>query len=182
MDFSPRDARTTMIIGVDPGDSTGAFIIDLYDHMRHPAHLTIEASQRYQGHPDDVLRALENELEAALLNQVTVIMAVERFTVMPNAGRMTQQTVPQQIIGRLEALAVKYEIESFRLQSPGDAKKFCSNAQLRQFNFWSTGKTVNRPDANDVNDAARHAVFALATTRASAYDALLRGSIPTQRS
>lgn len=171
-----------MIIGVDPGDSTGAFIIDLYHHGSGPSHYTIETDQRYQGHPDDVLRALENELEAALLNQVTVIIAVERFTVMPNAGRMTQQPVPQQIIGRLEALARKYEVEVFRLQSPGDAKKFCSNAQLRQFNFWSTGKTVNRPDANDVNDAARHAVLALAHTRASAYDELLLRSIPTQRS
>lgn len=170
-----------MIIGVDPGDSTGAFIIDLYHHGSGPSHYTIETSQRYQGPPYDVLHLLENELIAALENGVAVIMAVERFTVMPNAGRMTQQTVPQQVIGRLESLAVKYVVESFRLQSPGDAKKFCSNAQLRQFDFWSTGKTVDRPDANDVNDAARHAVLALATTRASAYDELLLRSIPTQR-
>lgn len=174
-----------MIVGVDPGDSTGAFIIDLYPYAAGPPNYVryvVEADHRYQGRPDDVLRALEVELEAALLNQVDVVLAVERFTVMPNAGRMTQQTVPQQVIGQLQALAEKYQVQTFRLQSPGDAKKFCSNAQLRQFNFWSTGKTVNRPDANDVNDAARHAVFALATTRASAYDELLRESIPTQRS
>lgn len=173
--------RTIMIIGVDPGDSTGVFIINLYHHGAGPSHYTIESDVRYQGRPDDVLRALENELEAARQNGVVIIMAVERFTVMPNAGRMTQQPVPQQIIGRLEALATRYQVETFRLQSPGDAKKFCSNMQLRQFGFWSTGKTVDKPDANDVNDAARHAVLVLAQTRASAYDELLRGSIPTQR-
>lgn len=174
-----------MIIGVDPGDSTGAFIIDLYAYTVGPPNYVryvVEADHRYQGRPDDVLRAIELELEAARQNGVIVIMAVERFTVMPNAGRMTQQNVPQQIIGRLEAMAERYQVETFRLQSPGDAKKFCSNTQLRQFAFWSTGKMVNCPDANDVNDAARHAVFALATTRASAYDELLLRSIPTQRS
>lgn len=171
-----------MIIGVDPGESTGMFIIDLYHHSVGPSHYTIKADQRYQGHPDDVLVALENELQAALLNQVVVIMAVERFTVMPNAGRMTQQPVPQRVIGQLQALAEKYEVKTFQLQAPGDAKKFCSNQQLRQFGFWSTGKMVDRPDANDVNDAARHAVLALATTRASAYDELLKTTIPAQRS
>lgn len=174
--------RSVMIIGVDPGESTGAFIIDLYLHCDGPLHYTIEANQRYQGHPDDVLVALENELQVALLSQVDVVMAVERFTVMPNVGRMTQQPVPQRVIGQLQALVEKYEVKTFVLQTPGDAKKFCSNAQLRQFGFWSTGKMVNRPDANDVNDAARHAVFALAFTRASAYDALLRRTIPAQRS
>lgn len=170
-----------MIIGVDPGESTGAFIIDLYDHRTYPSSYTIKAENRYQGPPDVVLNLLTTEIVAARANFVTVIMAVERFTVMPATARMTQQSTPQRVIGQLEALAVAFDVTDFHLQSPGDAKKFCSNAQLRQFGFWSTGKTVNCPDANDVNDAARHAVLALATTRATAYDALLLGSIPSQR-
>lgn len=171
-----------MIIGVDPGQSTGAFIIDLYPASSDPIEYRIEASSRYQGPPDDVLGKLTVELEAARQNLVKVVIAVERFTVMPATSRMSQQPVPQQVIGKLATLAATYAVDKFFTQSPGDAKKFCPNKQLRQFDFWSTGKTVSCPDANDVNDAARHAVLALATTRATAYDALLRRSIPTQRS
>lgn len=171
--------RTSLIIGVDPGQSTGAFLIDI--HPTTDGLYVIEAPNRYQGPPDEVLRALEVELRSAQDNLVSMIMAVERFTVMPNSGRMSQQPIPLQVIGQLETLATRYDA-AFMLQAPGDAKKFCSNAQLKQFGFWSTSKMVGCPDANDVNDAARHAVLALAKTRATTYDALLRATIPTQRS
>jgi hypothetical protein len=172
--------RSVMIIGVDPGESTGAFIIDLYPSLVDPPYV-IESSWRAQGPPENVLASLTTELEAARLNGVHVALAVERFTVMPATSRMTQQSTPQHVIGRLQTLASEYGA-TFLLQTPGDVKKMCSNAKLRQFGFWSTGKMVGCPDANDVNDAARHAVFALAFTRASAYDALLRRTIPAQRS
>lgn len=174
--------RTSLIIGVDPGQSTGAFLLDLYPTVDQlGSSYVIEAPNRYQGPPIEVLRALETELVAAQQNLVAVLIAVERFTVMPNVGRMSQQPVPLHVIGQLETLAERYDA-AFLLQSPGDAKKFCTNAQLRQFNLWTTPKMVGRPDANDVNDAARHALLALAKTRTTAYDALLRSSIPTQRS
>lgn len=175
-----KGERSVMIIGVDPGESTGAFIIDLYPSHVDPPYV-IEASWRAQGPPDEVLASITTELVAARREYVDVIMGVERFTVMPATSRMTQQSTPQRVIGQLQALADEYGA-TFLLQTPGDAKKFCLNAKLRQFGFWSTGKMVGCPDANDVNDAARHAVFALAFTHASAYDALLTRSIPTQRS
>jgi hypothetical protein len=168
-----------MVIGVDPGESTGAFIIDLYPSRIDPPYV-IEASWRAQGPPGEVLASLTTELEAARLNGVHAVLAVERFTVMPATSRMTQQSTPQQVIGQLQMLADEYGA-TFLLQAPGDAKKFCPNMKLHQFGFRSTGKMVSRPDANDVNDAARHAVLALARTRATAYEALLRRSIPAQR-
>lgn len=174
--------RTSLIIGVDPGQSTGAFLLDLYITMDQLGNsYVVESTHRYQGPPDEVLRALETELVAARDNLVTVLMAVERYTVMPNSGRMSQQPVPLQVIGQLEMLAERYDVRLI-LQAPGDAKKFCTNAQLRQFNLWTTPKMVGCPDANDVNDAARHALLALAKTHMAAYDVLLRSSIPTQRS
>lgn len=169
-----------MIIGVDPGESTGAFIIDLYPSLVDPPYV-IEATNRYQGPPGVVLERLETELEAARRALVVTIVAVERFTSLPSAGRMTHQPVPQQVVGQLEVLAERYGAE-FILQAPGDAKKFCSNDQLRRYNFWTTPKMVDQPDANDVNDAARHAVLALAKRRTTAYEVLLKLGIPTQRS
>lgn len=174
--------RTSLIIGVDPGQSTGAFLLDIYPLLDQLGRsYVVESTNRYQGPPEVVLSTLETELKAAHDNLVAILMAVERYTVMPNAGRMSQQPVPLQVIGQLETLARHYDA-AFILQAPGDAKKFCTNAQLRQFNLWTTPKMVNCPDANDVNDAARHALLALAKTRTTAYDVLLRSSIPTQRS
>lgn len=169
------------IFGVDPGLSLGLFGIKVPSVPLGATHLPLTRLVTYQGDATVGINTLKRELFAALMRGDELVVACERFTVMPNAGRMTQQTLPLELIGQVEALAAKYETK-FILQSPGDAKKFCSNTQLRQFNLWTSGKDVGHKDANDVNDAARHVIFALAKTRATAFDALLRSSIPTQRS
>lgn len=169
------------IFGVDPGLSLGLFGINVPPVPLGATHLPLTRLVTYQGDATIGIDTLERELLLAMKRGDQLVVACERFTVMPNSGRMSQQTLPLEIIGQVEALAIKYEAK-FILQAPGDAKKFCSNTQLRQFTLWTSGKDVGRKDANDVNDAARHVILALAKTRATAFDALLRSSIPTQRS
>lgn len=169
-----------IIFGVDPGLSLGLFGITVPPVPLGATYLPLTRLVTYQGDATIGISTLERELFLARKRENEVIIACERFTTLPSTGRMSQQTLPLEIIGQVEAHAMKYGVK-FVLQAPGDAKKFCTNAQLRQFNLWTTPKMVGQSDANDVNDAARHALLALAKTRMTAYDALLRSSIPTQR-
>lgn len=169
------------IFGVDPGLSLGLLGIRVPPVPLGATHLPLTRLVTYQGDAMIGIDTLERELLFAAKRGDELLVACERFTVMPNSGRMSQQTLPLELIGQVEAVATKYAAK-FVLQAPGDVKKFCSNERLRQYNLWTTPKIVDCRDANDVNDAARHVVFGLAGARATAFDALLRSSIPTQRS
>lgn len=153
------------VIGLDPGDSTGLFIII----VGPSSAIRFRASQ---GDPTSQLELLEHRLEAARAQDADAHIACERYTVSARTGKLTQQSTPQRVIGRVETLAEKFDA-TFTLQSPGDAKAFCSNELLRRIGFWSKPSDVGCRDANDVNDAARHAVLMLAKTRASVFDRLI---------
>jgi hypothetical protein len=152
-------APACWVIGVDPGRSAGVF--GLRNGL--PAGF-------YQGPPEGALAYLERLLEFVEPDGGDVLVAMERFT--GGSARHTRQTDAQQVVGAVIELAARYGIPVV-FQSPADAKSFTTNDFLRKLDLWVTPAEVGAPDADDVRDAARHALLCLATHRAQTYCRLL---------
>lgn len=154
--------RTTYALGVDPGPSTGLLVLRGDGLVIH----------RQQGTPSQVLDDLPLRLSFLCVPSTDVLVGCERY-VQDQSTHRTTQPVPLQVTGVVEQLARTYGW-LLRLQAPGDAKTLAPNSLLRDLGVWSTATQVEQRDADDVNDAARHALLVLATHRASLFDALLR--------
>jgi hypothetical protein len=152
-------APACWVIGVDPGTSVGVF------GLRNG--LMVGA---YQGTPEGALAYLGKLLEDAQPDGGDVLIAMERFA--GGSARHTRQTDAQQVIGAVIELAARYRVPLV-FQSPADAKSFTTNDFLRKLELWVTPTEVGAPDADDVRDAARHALLCLATHRAQTYCRLL---------
>lgn len=157
------------IAGLDPGNSTGLFVIRVF-----PETLTTVPVLTYQGEPNEAIKRLESLVRDAGLWQEKILIAGERYTTTDRTGKRSAQPTPLRVLGAAEQLAYTYTNVEFTLQTPADAKKLASDQRLRDVGFWTLPRAVGRPDANDVNDAARHALLALLRYRASIFDALLR--------
>lgn len=160
-------ARTTFAIGVDPGPSTGLVILRGDGFKLHVQ----------QGTPSQVLDdfALRFPFLCTTLN--TVLVGCERYVDSSGGAgpRRSAQPVPLQVIGVVAQLARLHQW-TFRLQAPADVKALVNNATLHELGLWTTASEVERRDANDVNDAMRHALGVLAFHRASLFDRILTGT------
>jgi hypothetical protein len=129
---------------------------------------------RYQGPPQGALLRLETCVREAAMWEEKVVIAGERFTVTDKTGKRSAQPTPLKVLGQAELLSYQYTNVEFTLQTPADAKKLADNARLRDLRLYSTARDVGCPDANDVNDAARHVLLALMRRKATIFDSMLR--------
>lgn len=154
------------IIGLDPGESTGLFGLRVDQS-------NVDCFLRFQGDSTEALHRLENAIRDIAVWHEGVLIAGERYTTTDRTGKRSSQPTPLRVLGAAEQLSYQYTNVEFTLQSPADAKKFASNVRLRELGFYTSADLVKRPDANDVNDAARHALLGLLRRRAAALDAIL---------
>lgn len=159
-------ARTTFAIGVDPGVSTGLSILRGDGFRLHVQ----------QGTPSQVLDDFALRFPFLCVVTTTVLVGCERFVQSGGHGPVrTTQPVPLEVIGIVGQLA-RLHNWTFRLQAPADAKALVSNALLRDLGLWASPSDVEQRDANDANDATRHALTVLAHHRASMFDHILTSS------
>lgn len=159
---------TVYVVGVDGGLSTGM------------AELGSGARLWYrQSDPDSALTELEERLawhaDTAHVPH-TVLVAYEVYR---QAGRapMTRQTEAQEVARSVHDLAQRYGFPSVG-QTPAEAKKIAPDVFLRRAGLWTLPSEVGQADANDVNDAMRHAVLLLARRHARLYERLLTRAFP----
>lgn len=160
---------TVYVIGVDGGLSTG--LAEIGHGLRR--------STFYQNTPDAALTMLEELLAhhtAESHNPHTVLVAYEVYR---QAGRapITRQPEAQDVARSTQDLCRRYGVPSFG-QTPAEAKKIASDVFLRRAGLWTLPSEVGADDANDVNDAMRHAVLLLARRHARLYEALLTRAFP----
>lgn len=155
-------ARTTYAVGVDPGVSTGLFIMRGDGFVMH----------RQQGTPSQVLDDFTTRFPFLCVSSSDVVVGCERFVTTVETARRSAQPVPIQVIGIVAQLA-RLHGWLFRLQAPADAKALAPKVLLQSLKLYTTANQVEQRDANDVNDAARHAVTVLAHHRASLFDRIL---------
>lgn len=82
-----------------------------------------------------------------------VQVVVERFTITAATAKNSQQTWSLEIIGMLRLLAHAHGAGELDLQSPADAKRFCTNIRLKALDFWHVG------GGGHALDAIRHGVL-----------------------
>lgn len=157
------------IIGLDPGESTGVLVLRITDNYLHAV-----MHARYQGEPAGAIHQIEEIIRQAALWQERVLIAGERYTTTDRTGKRSSQPTPLRVLGAAEQLTYSYTNVEFTLQQPADAKKLAPNDVLRDLEFYTSAGDVGCRDANDVNDAARHALLGLARRKTSIFDALLR--------
>jgi hypothetical protein len=144
-----------MIIGVDPGKTTGIAVFfngQIIDVGEVPAR---QVADRVRS------------IVANVHNDVVVELAVERYIISAETGKRSQQPDALYVIGELRALAHGWSLTAIHLQNPADAKKCATNKTLRRLGWW-VGAAY--PHAND---ALRHVALRLLATHPDVYAKLL---------
>lgn len=152
---------SVVVIGVDPGDSTGVAILK-----------DTTLWHTFQGTPEDGITLVELTIGRFHGTEDSVALACERYVSMSRRGR-THQPTAQRAGGVLEHMARQHEIP-FRWQGPADAWAIASNDRLKLLGMLQTPEDVQQPDAQDVNMAVRHALLYLSNTHATVFHQLLR--------
>jgi hypothetical protein len=154
-------ARDVYVIGVDPGDSVGIRSVG-------PNGLP---GFCWQGAADNAGTVLRDHL-LTLPAGAQVVIACERYTQGPRGPVISQHSkTVQGVIAVTRGIATGFGC-TFVEQAPAAAKKIAPNSVLRSMGLLATAKQVGQRDANDVNDAARHAVLLLATRFATVYQCM----------
>ena len=150
---------SVIVIGVDPGDSTGVAVI------KDTKLIVAE-----QGEPHKSLLTLEIICSHYAEHDITI--ACERY-VSARRTVVTHQPTAQKVIGMVERLAETYKA-NFIMQGPADAWAMAPNDLLKRLGMWQTSRTVDQPDANDANMAIRHAILAMANMHATTFELLVK--------
>ena len=153
---------TVIVIGVDPGDSTGVAIIK--DNALFHA---------FQGTPEDALTLVELTITRFDGEDDDVTVAGERYVNMQTRGGRSHQPTAQRVLGALEHLVTHHDCR-FILQGPADAWALASNTLLRRLGMYQTNKMLDTPDADDANMAIRHALLYLSHAHATLFHDLMR--------
>jgi hypothetical protein len=130
---------SSWLLAVDPGLTTGWATVNLELGMS-----SVSAGQT----PVDPFLDW-----TATLPLSSGLLIVERFTITQQTAKKSQQTDALEIIGVLKFLARRGGAQ-FELQTPAQAKKFCSDAQLRKLGLW-------KPGQDHARDALRHLVLGI---------------------
>jgi len=82
-----------------------------------------------------------------------VQVVAERFTITIQTAKNTQQTWSLELIGMMRLLTMAHGAGDLDLQSPADAKRFCTNTRLKALGFWHVG------GGGHALDAIRHGIL-----------------------
>lgn len=96
-------------------------------------------------------RSLDQTLREYGGDDVQVV--VERFTITVQTAKNSQQSWSLEIIGMIRLLSLAHGAGEISLQSPADAKRFCTNTRLKALGFWHVG------GGGHALDAIRHGVL-----------------------
>lgn len=144
-----------IIIAADPGNMTGWASINIGDEWNPNA---VNAGQLSSDEFCDWLATIGNQAD---------LIVYETFTITSQTTRKSPQPIPMEVIGVMKFLARRSNtrIES---QSPGSAKQFVTDAQLRKLGLW-------KPGQDHARDAIRHLVLGIvAFTTGQAQQELLQ--------
>lgn len=122
------------ILAVDPGGTTGWVTYDT------------ETAEFESGQDSDRFEFCERAV-GRIVAQVDVVVC-EDFRITVQTAKKSQQPDALKIIGTLE-YAAHVVRKLVVLQTPGDAKRFSTDARLKKAGLWTPGR-------RHANDAARH--------------------------
>lgn len=126
-------------VSFDPGVATGVAQAFVHDGA-------IVKHQAFELDQFPVSRmALEYAIDRDGIDEVEFIC--ETFTINQQTLRKTRQTASLEIIGVIKLAAHEAGI-TLAMQSPGDAKRFATDARLKKSGLWTSTKGGHANDAN----------------------------------
>lgn len=140
-----------IVIGVDPGETTGLFVYDS-DSGSHD-HEQLRGTEYVLQWVNDRVDIADTEI------------AMERFVLGTNTARYTRHPQTMHVIHAIDSLFSTSHV-TVTLQTASEAKSFAPNALLRRIGWYAR----SMPHAND---AARHALLRLARRNLNEFDHLL---------
>ncbi len=135
------------VLSVDPGESSGICLM-----QREPFELLWSDELPWPETARKVDETLRN------LGGENVDVVVERFTITVQTAKNSQQGISLEVIGMVKLLTLAHKAGEVTLQSPNDAKNFCTNPRLRALGTWHVG------GGGHALDAIRHAILRLTRT------------------
>lgn len=167
------ETRACRLLGVDPGQTTGLFAVDVtsgpvggWYPNGHPLFLACELTPA-QLPPEDVAAFVTRWLNRVAGSGCEVVIAVERYVITARTARLSQQPATLEVTGVVKHLAREAGVRVVE-QLKSNAAKLASDDRLRQVGWHARGRRHE-------NDAARHALFALASADAVLFERLLTG-------
>jgi hypothetical protein len=150
------------VAGIDPGNTTGCFGAQIYipGDGHHLWSLTTHLELK---HAIDVREWLDNFIHR--VETPNLVVGIERFVITPRTSKLSRQPAALGIIGIMEELCQERRV-SYRLQMKSEVVKLGSDVKLRKLGWYSPGQ-------GHANDAARHALFALAHQNEAIFAALI---------
>ena len=141
-----------IVTAIDAGVSTGVFIIEADTVSGDTKIRGFGQFERYN--PVDTVDRLVKTFEKFDPD----VVVVERFDLRPRNNVIPDLTTLK-VNSMLEYYLSSIDIRRRQLvfQTPAQAKTLVTNQALKQLGFFPTGRSIGKPDADDVRDAARHA-------------------------
>lgn len=141
------------VVAVDPGKATGIARVNIVNGQIKVGPWGLEV--------DDTVVAAQ-----WVRNERPDLIVVENF--VPRGGAKTWQPDALHLIGMLKYIAHIQDC-AITLQSPADAKRWSSDAKLKQVGWWEVSKS------DHVRDALRHLLLAVTRHQLVDVTKLLRG-------
>lgn len=153
-----------LVIGVDPGGTTGVFVAVLNDGPT-PGGFTLVHAQHVELRAEQFGSFLEAQFETyrAVLLSGLALVGYERFITPTNRAKSAQPDAIEQS-GVLKFLCTKWAVPSLSVVK-ANAMRIASNEVLREVGWWGRGYT-------HANDAARCGLWTLAAHRPDVYQSL----------
>lgn len=135
----------TLIVAFDPGLITGVATYDVT--QKHHVAGELKTSE--------VMPWLVDILDWCEKGDVHLQIVMERFVITPETAKKSQATWSLEVIGAIKLAAEMRGYTDVTMQSPGDAKRFATNAKLKAIGW-------RKPTAGGhADDASRHLLLFL---------------------
>lgn len=156
--------RSCTILGVDPGTTTGLFLVTVaVTTDDNGGDVTVRSD--FTGW--QVGRRSVPDITSYILGRTPApsLVAVERYTITTRTARLTQQPTALEIIGVVKHTCDAADV-AYVEQSKSNAAKLASDAALRSIGWHARGRRHE-------NDAARHVLLSLAGHDPVIFEALM---------
>lgn len=165
------ETRVCRLLGVDPGQTTGLFAVDVVSAPvggwypdGHPIATSCDMTAA-QLPPEEVAAFVTRWLQRNADSTTPVLIVIERYVITTRTARLSQQPAALEVTGVVKHLAREAGVRVVE-QLKSNAARLASDNRLRQVGW-------HRPGRRHENDAARHALVALASADAVLFERLL---------
>jgi hypothetical protein len=150
------------VIGFDPGNGTGCFgaIIYLYEGGPTWSLTTHDELESASAVRDWLVNFVERVVETP-----HVLVGIERYVITTRTPKLSRQPAAMEIIGVVKEVCEVHDL-NYHLQMKSEVIKLGSDTKLRKLGWYSSGQ-------GHANDAARHALTALARHDEAVFAALV---------